>query len=163
MSESAIATVDDETTDWEQVARNGLVNGVAKGNRKLNRRNLTDLCKRLASGIPLETAARLQGIQPQAIRAWAETRPTAWQAIERARATGEQTQLRKIAAANDWKAADRLLGLMNSQYQQDSGAASSGGGPAIQVVINVPLPQLVEPGDKPVIDVTPNPAVEPAK
>ena len=163
MSESAVAIVDDETTDWEQVARNGLAKGAGKGARKVNRRNLTDLCRNLASGIPLETAARLQGIQPQSIRAWSESRPVAWEAIERARAQGERTQLRKIAAASDWKAADRLLGLMNSQYQQDSGAASPGGGPAIQVVINVPLPQLVEPGDKPMIDVTPNPAAEPAK
>lgn len=163
MTGAELLKPDDEHTDWEQVARNGLVNGASKGTRKLNRRNLTDLCERLASGIPLETAARLQGIQPQAIRAWAETRPVAWQAIERARAVGEQTQLRKIAAANDWKAADRLLGLMNSEYTQDSGGGASAGGPAIQVVINVPLPQLVEPGAKPVIDIAPDPAMEPAK
>ena len=163
MSESAVATVDDETTDWEQVARNGLAKGAGKGSQKVNRRNLTDLCRNLASGIPLETAARLQGIQPQTIRAWSQSRPVAWQAIERARAQGERTCITKIANASDWKAADRLLGLINGEYAQESGAALSGGGPAIQVVINVPLPQLVEPGDKPMIDVTPNPASEPAK
>lgn len=163
MTGAELLKPDDEHTDWEQVARNGLAKGAGKGSQKVNRRNLTDLCRNLASGIPLETAARLQGIQPQTIRAWSETRPIAWQAVERARAQGERTCLTKIANASDWKAADRLLGLINSEYTQDSGAGASAGGPAIQVVINVPLPQLVEPGAKPVIDITPDPAVEQVK
>ena len=152
---SEIATVDDETIDWAKAARQSLETGETKGMRKLTRRKLTDLCTSLAEGIPYQTAARIHGLRPETVDEWQRIRPTAGMLIDKARGKGELLRIRNIAKASDWKAQDRLLQMQQPEYAQDSGAASSGGGPAIQVVINVPLPQLVEPGDKPIIDISP--------
>ena len=141
-----------EPVDWAQVARAALANGASKGMRKVNRRTLTDLCERLASGIPLETAARLQSIRPETIREWSDTRPVAWRAIERARAAGENLCIQKIANASDWKAADRLLTLQRPEYRE-GGAQGGSNGPQINVVINVPVPRLVEPGTRPIVEI----------
>ena len=147
-----------DTIDWEQLARQALA-GHSHA-KKATRRNVAAIMRMCSEGIPLETAARLQGIQPQAIRAWEITRPAAWKLIEKARASGELLCLRKISAAADWKAQDRLLQLQQPAYAE-SAAPASGGGPQINVTINVPLPEAVAAGDRPMIDITPDAA--PAK
>lgn len=157
MRDNAPSGTDLATTpeiDWAAVARAALANGASNGMRRLNRKELTQLCGQLADGIPLETACRLQGLQPQHVRAWSESRPTAWRAIERARAFGERETIQVIKAATDWKAAAYRLGLQRPEYRE-GGAQQNLIGPAIQVTINVPIPQSVAPGERPAIDITP--------
>ena len=150
--------------DWEATARTALAGGASKGMRKVNRRTLTDLCTKLADGIPLETAARALQIEPQSIRAWADTRPTVWRAIEQARAAGETDTIQVIKAATDWKAAAYRLGLQRPEYRVDR--STTPGGVTLNVVLNVPVPRQLGAGDSAaVIDGTAieaSPAASPA-
>lgn len=142
------------TTDWAREARSAVAKTDTAGYRKLGRGRLARLCTILADGIPLETAAPLVGTRPATVREWCEKNPAVDEVVTRSRATGEALYLKRIALANDWKASQFMLGAVNERYRENSGAAHSGG-PAIQVVINVPTPQLVAAGERPVIDVIP--------
>ena len=140
--------------DWEQVARSALAANHAKGSHRLTRHILVALCTELASGIPLETAARLHRLDPQDVRDWRTRYPRAGQAVERARAVGEALYIKRIAEARPWQAQAHLLALAQPGYRED-GAATGAGGPQINVTINVPIPQLVGVGQRPMVDVTP--------
>ena len=154
MPEQAVTTEPSDQTDWEKVARNALANGASAGLHKLNRRLLVNLCESLASGVPYPTAARIPGLRPETVAEWHRIRPRVGAAIDFARGKGELLRINRIGNASDWKAQDRLLQLQQPAYAE-SGAQASGGGPQINVTINVPLPEAVAAGDRPMIDITP--------
>lgn len=151
-----------EQPDWEQIARTALTGREAKGTRRLTRRLLKDLCTEMATkGTPLPTAARLHNLDPTTVYGWEQNYPKAWQAIEKARAHGEAICLQKIRNAKQWQASAYLLGIQRPEYRENNAGLNSGG-QMINVVLSVPVPQLVPVGQRPVIDITPTQPVDSA-
>lgn len=158
------------TIDWSALAKSALA-AHGKGMRKLNRMRLRAMLADLADATPLDTVCRRHGFNPDSIRQLATSRPGLWAVIEQARAEGETKCLKKIGDSNQWQAQDRLLQYARpSQYTPQSPGAGPGqsGGPTINVVINVPRPELAQAGGSlPIIDAiavqiaTPTPAALP--
>ena len=141
--------------DWDKIARQAVLGaGKRSGQSKLKVRTVKDVCMHIASGLPRKTAAALAGTSDRQVKRWIDERPTVSDAIERAIEVGKARYFRKIDADSSFKAAQAMLEYMDPDMRGGDLAASRGG-PSIQVVVNVPVPQAPD-----MVDITPQIDIE---
>ncbi len=113
----------------------------------------------VGEGTPPNVAAQSVGIHPNTLKTWQAEDPefAALAAQARAEFLHDKAQTVNRISKSDGKLALAIL-ERSPETREHYGTGYGGGGmggPAITVTINVPVPQLIEPGHSPIIDITP--------
>ncbi len=114
--------------------------------------------------VPLKLAAGAVGMSVEDLKAWLEDDPDFASRIDVGQHEAHATLIRRVneaGARGDVKADQWLLERLRETRDEFSPTRQQGadiGG--ITVTINVPVPQLVEAGRSPMVDVTPHSSVE---
>ncbi len=129
---------------------------VAQGRRSLLKAE--KIVDAFSTGASEATVCRLAGIDPKTLHAWWDDDPEFHRLSHAARADFSIRKMQEIdgAGAADWRAASYMAERHDATGEQFGQNIRGGGGiGGITVTINVPVPQIVEVGHSPIIDITP--------